>query len=1607
MSRKFQLLKAIQKTLQQIRKQFISTINKQIIWLLRTFFGTRRRRGSENAGFLLPTVAMVLIVVVLLTAAILFRSFERSKNASNVRVNEAVLNAAAPALDRARAKLNKLFADGRLPRAVPSDTVLESTLASSTNLSEYTLGDETPLKLHYAYPTVPTGESQPTDLSTAWMFPIDTNNNGKFDSYTLYGIYFRTPPITSGTYSRPRNPLEARTPPMTAGSVSNGCKNSVGTSAALVGSTGWVSIGGKLQKSFFVYTANVPITNPPTGTDAANYEAFTGNKGFSGLEYQQDRVQLPLVNNAVVYNDDIELTPGTAFNLNGRILTNSNFLAGSNNVRLYQVSSPNSCFYNEDNSKIVVGGNLASGGFTGNASNGTQVDLFKGQGTAPTQNGDTNTDKSITTDTSNNIAYNSLAYAQRINFLVQAQMANAPSTDPQDVTDGITQQLQLLNLTTATASAAQQSTIRNNQLVLYFQDRTRRVPYAEVPFGGNAIQYPPPGTTSASGTNYTTSTVFPVTGALRPPDPWVYPFATSDGKTKTNYSNLTLNIPTTDTTTLLPKATEPTKQQTLGKEQYVGDRILLGNNLPALWWNGTTFVGSDTTTDTQNITGIVWSPPDLSAPTVASTVTRTRSSRVQQLADLGTVDRDGDWESSSAKVPTTPDEPVGGLRVVTGAGIYLPSGSIASSASFSGSRIWSDMMPVPSGTATVATSVDARGVIGGFDYLTIQVPSNQAYLRMRATAVYHYKASGYNAATPTPIACISSYYDPTNSTTAHNLNSLPSVTGFIYDKATNGLSNNGIVYGAPTRGVSDYSTLLTYQGNLRYPNGRLVNPVLNSAMALVAASGTLTISQQSAIDASICAIQILDGSISPSNSIIPHGAIYETAFLDARQIKAIHKDVTLGVETFTNADGVAGDGTGTTIANVPNPSAGSSAPDYELAKETRQPLEIRATVLDLNLLRTTTYGSSTGTGITATQEYLLPNSGIIYATRDDALPDLSYPAGILASDTATQKQTKIDTQKSQSPVDFKLDPTRRPNAIMLINGNPLWRGTTQAYRDVEKGLILASNLPVYIQGDFNKHTEQEFTDATSTAFYDRSTLNTKFACRTGDPRLPSCGTGDDWRPASVLSDAITLLSSNFQRGYRSDGDYDLNNNLGNQSSITAFQNNGFASNNSNIVNAAWYGSDSYPLASKSSSYLNNFVTPIQRRIIDTSNLKPEYLMEVCPKLPVSACDPATDWWVTLPSDVAAYPLGLKASDVTATAGPPDTRQTFSLTTHLAGTTAQSQSPTNPDPKYTKYLRYPRRVAFLRGTLTNPVTRGILPTLPTLPTIYTNGELALDSNNKPTIIGIKGGKITSFPISTFNSSSPDPAANALWFKSGNSLTTPPTFSTTTFITNTTAQPILLPVLQINVAFSTTDEGASPSGQNNLMGPGNQQGSYWMQWATPTTFNLVAAGGDTPARPTEDNGGLHNFVRFLENWNPTTNSTSLGVQTGNNSDTNLAYAATINGSFIQRTRSAYATAPFVAYLSTGSSITAYPIANSGGQVPFYLAPKRLWGYDVGLLSQSPDAFSQKLAITPNNKPNEYFREVGRDDSWMQTLLCAKKASDSGYIVDTTQRPTTCSS
>lgn len=1516
MTMKRQLVKTIRKISKLFRKKIFKqnpllVFKRQINSILRTLFVTKKRRSATNAGFVLPTVAMVAIVVILLTTAILFRSFERAKNASNVRVNEAALNAAAPALDRARAKINKLFQDPRLPRATPTDDALYSTL--KTNINEYSFGDETQLELKLTQTSTEENEK----LKTAWMYPIDTDNNGKFDSYTLYGIYFKNPPVNNGQYTRARNTLEARTPPMTVGTVSGNCGDGQDTSAALVGSTGWFRNGTKLKKAFFVYTASVPITSQPT--DTTNYEIKKGNQGFSALELQQDRVQLPLVNNAVVYEDDLGLSPGPAFRLNGRIFVNSNFITGiptgGDGIRLYQVSANASCFYDPDNAKIVVGGNLGSGVITsGSDTGGATIDLYKGKTPAVSnvaiRTNSTN-NKSVT-HTPTQIAYNSLAYTQRINRLVTAQMANTESTDPSEVSQGMQDVVTKQGRTLDDLTTAERASLRFQQLELYFRRRTRRVPYAEVAFDGNALgDYAADGAKATEVLNGSGNT-------LRPPDPWVYPFDPADGKTATDYAGLTLS---TSGDKLLPAATEPNKlvKELQEVEGYLGDRILIGNNLPQLWWdegkNG--FVGPNAD-DTQDITGYKWDDGD---------GTRTRRSRVETLKDLGSTNRDGDWELAAAQVPNSPEEPVGGLRVVTGAGIYLPN--TITPANLSGSdfstlnkQIWPDLSAMPrvkSDTTLDPTQVPAPQK--PYDDYGLQItyrvnqPTTEAYLRMRATAVYHYKSDSYSQTSPTPIACVSSFYDPTDSTTAKNLSGLP------FNSDTNGKSNNGIVYPFPTtKDESSYSSVLAYLSDLTYPNGRSIDDgILKRALAKTDTTKR-TLSERSAVDAAICGLAIFDGTLNtPTDSVIDHGSIYEVAFLDARQIQEIDET--------------------------------KNSKNYDKFRRNRKPLEIRATVLDIDKLRRKSIGSST-----PAQEYLLPNSGIIYATRDDALLDLS---------AAANPNSPTESEKSESAVDYNLDRTRRPNAIMLVNGQKIARADSNTYRDAEKGLILATNLPSYIKGDFNLHTQQEFTTALTddwSNFYTRTGLNSNFACRPGDPRLPQCTTGDEWRSAAVLADSLTVLSNNFRFGFRNEADYDWLINLSSVPTSPVDYTGIFSSENSYATISDWFdpaadGAGNYPAFPKDldtttgfqgSSYLNNFVTPIIRKV-----RAKQLLLEVCYNDTGSNCNNPKNWTIKNACPTPEKPIGQsvwrdKKGDGTADiVGQPAT----SIKTGIIGTAVACDTTQINSSK-------PTRIAFVRNLDT-----GALVTPLKVYGVASDGKVAefdwpltgtsqpkdfLDASNKPYLIPWLNGVI--------------PAGN----------------------TNNVR---FEPVFQYNIPFGT------PEAPDNDFIKAGKHGN-WLQEATATTVNVIAAVGDTPIaaakttspiRRAEDNGGLHNFVRLIENWNTNTIETALRM----------------SGAFYQVKRSAYATAPFMSVFSGNT----YEIDNYGagvrGTVPYYMPALRQWGYDVALLSQSPDLLAQKLVTIPDDLPDEFFREVGRDDPWVKILLCAKKAADNTNAIDADQR------
>lgn len=1666
---KSKLSKVIVSLLRRIAGVTRSGAKRLMRAMLRSLMAMGRRAKLPMAGFVLPTVTMVLLVVILLTVAITLRSFDRANTARNVRVNQQVLAAATPALDRAKAKIQfLLYEDPQKPTATPSDENLYSRLANVTGGTDlYTFGREERLILRSDL-SVPTNGINPDNprnpiiidpttnleneaINTAWRYPVDTDNDGIFDTFTLYGIFSRTPARsnvapTVGDFTRPRRPIEARTPPM-SGNATPACARGGGTVASLVGNLGWYKTDdGLLKKSFFVYTVNVPITAAEAGSLGGEYQAFKGTTSISALEYQQDQSRIPLANNAAVYEDDLDISPGPRLNLNGGILTNSNLLVSGtgipdNGIKLYQLSSPESCFYNQENSKITVGGNVVSG-WSGSTTprNPVIVDLFQTKASLPGPGGRTQAmqtaaqtispaNQSATGNNSLQVLYNNAAYTARLSMLVAARRGqNPPDEDVEPV--AADDPFSVRN--------KPDTQTRKQALEEHFKQTLRKVPFAEVepapprnnPTQGYSLPWAPPLPPETPG-------AFPIQGNgddLRPPDAWSIPDPAA-----TNIQLTTSQLPATD------PSTQP------DQEPLLGDRVVVGNNLPALRWDAG---DGKLVSKPQNIAGATWT---------GSTTQRTRSPRVTKLADVGATDRNGFWEGEAARVPVNPLDGNGGLRVITGAGVYerinsflppptwqdpvtgAPRGTTPADRYDDPTTpgvteaypvVWPDTMPMSplgSGSQVYNNNVPPSPLswtalpgapIGGAPFPpggltqaglppaatpTID-PRTRQYakgdLRMRATVVYHYANNPTAAGTfnETPLACISSYYDPSTASTARNLVGLPDVSG---DTTTppNGLgvrgtqvgSNNGVVYGvngivagraigplAPVNGLFLGASPLVQQANLVFPDGRFVNPLLRDALEAPDPNNR-SLAQTAAIDSTNCALQILGGA-APDPGLIPNignnAAIKEVAFLNAREIKAIDRDdwQTANVnEAFTLSS---------PLTNAGPAQRANLTGQYNLPLEEREPLEIRATQIDLNVLRSTTIGAG---------EYLLPNSGIIYASRDDALPDRS--SRIPGTGGASIDEAR---SASVSPTDSRLDPTRKPNGILLVNGDQLARspgiGTNPSVLDVvrEKGLTLASNLPVYIQGNFNRHTQEEFTQALDwTTFYDRQTLNPNFACRQNDPRVSGCTTGDAWRPANVLSDAVTLLSANYRFGFRNEGDFDLRNNAG-AAAVFPRKQQGFYTNNfvtNGLTSGAFSATGGIPASSTElvdtnyrntnalrSSYFNNFATPVQRR-----GQFPEYVMEVCTKLPVSACTDA-DWYVN--PAAATNPPSAAGK---ATVGP------FTTATYPAGTTAIPPAP--------ELQRFPRRVAFERSnaapfSLTNlpaPVPLGVN-TANQVIAVSSGSPARRTSNNSlwfATTAASGGNTVTydgagDFPY-VFNRSRIDSTGAVL-----------PVLAASSAGPNG-SQPLLIPVLQIqNVGTGLV-----------------VQATGWLPRAVPATFNLIVGSNDTPSRSLSNNvgdfnGGLQNLPRFLENW--------------------LNIPNNIQGSFIQFNRSAYSTAPYLPVLDPAApeqtnpntqllsmfappgfaplpalpagpprfvlanppeagyrtSVGNIPGVNNLGRIPFFVPPTRNWGYDVGLVSQSPDLFTQRFTAPPaKSTPDEYFREVPRNDPWVETLMCAEVA------------------
>jgi hypothetical protein len=238
----------------------------------------------------------------------------------------------------------------------------------------------------------------------------------------------------------------------------------------------------------------------------------------------------------------------------------------------------------------------------------------------------------------------------------------------------------------------------------------------------------------------------------------------------------------------------------------------------------------------------------------------------------------------------------------------------------------------------------------------------------------------------------------------------------------------------------------------------------------------------------------------------------------------------------------------------------------------REGMAVRVLDMDIDLLRRTALGGSTDKrdswlpipNFTPTDTTYQTKTGAVYyvfredAVREDTIqrqPLTNTPltklsdymsltgtftaatdywmnaVGPLSGTGRQQDPPRTDLGISSKSVDFFADPDRRPYGFRLRNGSDIRRLNLSDNTDNMRGLSLISDNPVYVQDQFNLHTQQEFNTALAddwANFYSRNDLNPNFACEAGSSS--SCSTGDQWRPVEIIADSITLLSSNFRDG---------------------------------------------------------------------------------------------------------------------------------------------------------------------------------------------------------------------------------------------------------------------------------------------------------------------------------------------------------------------------------------------------------------------------------------------------------------------------------------------
>lgn len=332
------LLKAAVQLVHRVTKRWITALLRSLLLIGR----------SPVAGFVLPTTMMLLLLVSLAIAAVSLRAYDRTEQVVGDRRQRIVYNAATPAIDRAKAKLEFLFAqDPRFPSGIPGETILEDLLSDGTGLlpggsDAYQFPDETWLDL-----------DQNGTRDTAWSYRTDIDSDGIADATVAYSLILRTPavidpfPMTDASdaaVAGRANRLQVRHGPLSgANQLSNTCQVGDGADGVALVEEGWFedrASSAILRKNF-----QVDVYVLPDGLDGA----------VSTLEFHQDRLLSRGNKWGAWFRNDLEIFPGPQFNWNGAMHTEGNLVIGNQRFNGYLVSAPASCLYSRpDASEVTV-----------------------------------------------------------------------------------------------------------------------------------------------------------------------------------------------------------------------------------------------------------------------------------------------------------------------------------------------------------------------------------------------------------------------------------------------------------------------------------------------------------------------------------------------------------------------------------------------------------------------------------------------------------------------------------------------------------------------------------------------------------------------------------------------------------------------------------------------------------------------------------------------------------------------------------------------------------------------------------------------------------------------------------------------------------------------------------------------------------------------------------------------------------------------------------------------------------------------------------------------------------------------------------------------------